>query len=53
MGEAELIKRTHQLIIHSVFYFYGDAASAAISIQIADDISKHWNEPRAQITTKH
>jgi len=53
MGEAELNKRTHQLIIHSVFNFYGDAASAAISIQIADDISKHWNEPGAQATIRH
>ena len=53
MGEAELNKRTHQLIIHSVFYFYGDAASLALSIQIADDISKHWNEPLAQINIRN
>jgi hypothetical protein len=49
MGEAELHKRTHQLIIHSVFYFYGEAASAALSIQIADDIGRHWNEPGAEV----
>lgn len=53
MGEAELNKRTHQLIIHSVFYFYGDAASAAISIQIAHDISKHWNEPGMKVNIRH
>lgn len=53
MGKAELNKRTHQLIIHSVFYFYGEAASAAISLQIADDISRHWNEPKAQVSIRN
>jgi hypothetical protein len=53
MGEAELNKRTHQLIIHSLFYFYGDAASEAVAIQIANDISKHWNEPKAEISIRN
>jgi hypothetical protein len=53
MGEAELNKRTHQLIIHSVFHFYGEAASTALAIQIADDISKHWNEPGLQVNIRH
>lgn len=45
MGEAELDKPSHQLTIHSVFYFYGDAATAELATQIAADISAHWNEP--------
>lgn len=53
MGEAELNKRTHQLIIHSIFYFYGEAASAGLAIQIAEDISKHWNEPAAKVNIRH
>ncbi|MGZ5134034.1 MAG: peptidase M10 [Flavitalea sp.] len=53
MGEAQLNKRTHQLIIHSVFYFYGEAASLSLAMQIADDISKHWNEPMAQLNIRN
>lgn len=53
MGEAQLNKRTHQLIIHSVFYFYGEGASLAMAMQIADDISKHWNEPMAQLNIRN
>ena len=49
MGEAELHTTTNQLIIYSVIFFYGDAASSALSFQIANDIGKHWNEPKAQI----
>src|SRR5688572_31543336 len=53
MGEAELNKRTHQLIIHSIFFFYGEAASEAIAIQIANDIGRHWNEPQAEVIIKN
>lgn len=51
MGEASLHRSTGELIIHSVFYFYGDAADAQLARQIADDIARHWNEPlgRARI----
>jgi hypothetical protein len=49
MGEAELDKPSHQLTIHSVFYFYGDAATAVLAAQIAADISEHWNEPAGRI----
>lgn len=49
MGEAELNKSSGELIIHSVFYFYGNAASQELSIKIADDISRCWNEPRATV----
>ena len=53
MGEAELIPHADHLKIHSVFFFYGDAASKELSIQIADDISNHWNEPKAKIKIRH
>jgi hypothetical protein len=49
MGEAELNTSTNQLIIHSVFFFYGDAATNELSWQIANDIGRHWNEPNANI----
>ncbi len=52
MGEVELIKSTHQLIIHSVFYFYGDAASKDLAFQIAQDISDHWNQPKGKAKIK-
>ncbi len=53
MGEAELNKRAHQLRIYSVFYFYGEAASTGISMDVADHIAKHWNEPKAQINIRN
>jgi hypothetical protein len=49
MGEAEIYTITNQLVIHSVFFFYGEAATAALSWQIANDIGRHWNEPNATI----
>lgn len=49
MGEAELFTNTNQLIIHSDFFFYGDAASTELSWKIANDISAHWNEPAARV----
>ncbi|NII23487.1 peptidase M10 [Pseudoflavitalea sp. X16] len=52
MGEAQLDKSSLQLTIHSVFYFYGDAASLELSIRIADDISACWNEPKAPVNIK-
>src|SRR5690242_5262943 len=49
MGEAELHTVTNQLVIYSVIFFYGDAATRELSIQIANDIDKHWNEPKASV----
>jgi hypothetical protein len=49
MGQAELCDATGELIIRSVFYFYGDAASTALCEQIAADIQMHWNEPQAAV----
>jgi hypothetical protein len=52
MGEAELIRNSQMLVIHSVFFFYGEAASEELAIQIAQDISAHWNEPNAKTKIK-
>src|ERR1044072_838334 len=52
MGEAELHISTNTLVIHSVFFFYGEAASEGLSTQIANDIAMHWNEPQAKVTIK-
>lgn len=49
MGEAELIPAWEKLIIHSTFYFYGDAATADLADQIVLDITSHWNKPEAQV----
>ncbi len=46
MGEAEIIQHTHRLFIRARFFFYGEAASRDLAIQIADDVARHWNEPR-------
>ena len=52
MGEAEVRSDDHQLIIHSSFIFYGDAATGELSRQIAADVADHWNEPRATVMIK-
>jgi hypothetical protein len=53
MGEAELIHHKKQLLIRSVFFFYGNAASDELSKQIARDIEQHWNEAEAIIHLRH
>ena len=52
MGEVELQPENNLLIIHSVIYFYGDAANDILSKQIAKDIANHWNEPKGKTTIK-
>jgi len=52
MGEAELLAGSRQLIIHSDFFLYGDAANELLSTQIANDIADHWNEPHAKVQVK-
>ncbi len=49
MGEAELHDASGELIIRSVFYFYGDAANAEIAQSLAKEIEDHWNEPEAEV----
>lgn len=53
MALAQLIKPSRQLIIHSHFVLYGDAADATIAKNIGDHIACHWNEPNASIQYKH
>jgi hypothetical protein len=52
MGEAELHPKRNLLIVHAELIFYGDAASEALSFQIAKDVEDHWNEPRGKIQLK-
>jgi hypothetical protein len=49
MGEATINRSTGELIITSIFYFYGEAADAELAQRIAQDIALHWNEPRGQV----
>lgn len=35
------------ILIHSIFYFYGDAATLDLSKTIAGDIARYWNEANA------
>lgn len=48
MGTVQLNSNTSQLIIRSIFFFYGNEASQVLSEQIAFDIQQHWNEPNAK-----
>ena len=41
------------LVIRSLFYFYGNAASKDLAIKIADDISTWWNEPSVLINERN
>ncbi|MBS1599682.1 MAG: peptidase M10 [Bacteroidetes bacterium] len=52
MGELELVNQSNTVIIHSVFYFYGDAATKDLSIQVANDIAANWNEAHGQVSIK-
>jgi hypothetical protein len=49
MGEAELHTDVHRLIIRSTIYCYGESAGQGLAIQIADDISHAWNEPKGTV----
>jgi hypothetical protein len=53
MGEVELRPNANQLYIHSVLFFYGDAASDGLSFQIAKDIADHWNEAKGKVRIKN
>jgi len=53
MGEVELKFNTNQLYIHSVLFFYGDAASDVLSFQIANNIADHWNAAQGKVRIKN
>src|SRR6185437_8229167 len=52
MGEVELQPPDNLLIIHSVIYFYGGAATGILSRQIAEDIARHWNKAQGSVIIK-
>ena len=53
MGEVELQYNGDKLYIHSVLFFYGDAASDALSIAVANDIADHWNAAKGKVRIKN
>jgi len=44
MGEAFLDHHSQSLVIHSRLFFYGDAATESLAMQVAKDIQQQWNE---------
>ncbi|MEI9911899.1 MAG: peptidase M10 [Bacteroidota bacterium] len=50
MGSAEIVN--HRFIIHSRIITYGNAADAAITELIRDEIETLWNEPKGAIERK-
>lgn len=53
MGEAEINHHQKQIIIHSVIFFYGNAANEALSYETAKDIEDHWNEAEGKLLFKN
>lgn len=53
MGHAELIFHQHTLLIHSLFFFYGNAANEPLSKQIGEDIEAHWNNGGAAVIIRN
>ncbi len=43
MGICFFDPSNNRIFIHSVFYFYGDAATSTLSSSIANDIANYWN----------
>ena len=52
MGEAELDIHHNQIIVHSNFITYGDAANEINTESIREEIESMWNEPLATISIK-
>lgn len=53
MGQAELLPHQQRLLIHSIFYFYGNAANEPLSSQIANHIQQMWNDSQASVFIKN
>lgn len=53
MGEVELDKANHTLVIHADLFFYGNAAGEELAKQVAKDVGEHWNEPHASVLLDH
>lgn len=52
MGEAELNRTSGELVIRSIFYFYGEETTPDLATRIAADIQMHWNEPGASVVIR-
>ena len=52
MGEAELQPNNNLLIIHAVIIIYGDATNDDLSLQIANDIEKFWNDADGKVAIR-
>jgi hypothetical protein len=53
MGEAELKINTGRLYIHSVLFFYGNAANDRLAAEIANDIAVNWNAAKGKVKIKN
>lgn len=53
MGEVEINVNNRELHIYSILFFYGDAASDELSIDIAKDIADHWNTAHGFVKIKN
>ena len=49
MGEAEINHHQKLITIHSIVFFYGNAANELLSYETAKDIEDHWNEAEGKI----
>ena len=49
MAEVVFDPQRLDLTIHTDFYLYGEAATAAIAKQISEEITDMWNEPQAAV----
>ncbi|GAA4319188.1 peptidase M10 [Compostibacter hankyongensis] len=52
MGGAYLYESKQELVIRSVFVFYGDAADQALATRLAEETGQMWNAPGALIKAK-
>ncbi len=52
MGEVEIVRQQHVIIIHSDLFFYGNAATESLSEQVAANISVQWNEHGHTVSLK-
>ena len=53
MGIAELDTANKQLLLHANIFLYGNAASEALAIDLANDINTHWNKPEAFVVIQN
>lgn len=52
MGIAFFDSANNRIVVRSFFHFYGDAATAELSVAIAEDIGRYWNEAEGKAAYK-